>query len=113
MTLIPSHIRRRIIHRGDVAQLEGFQDLFILLNLDPDAEQLRRLTIDYFKSDPFLRDQLGSYMLPPPSPSSTDAQASSMKLVVASSTNQSSSPLRLQAQLGSFFPKLVRSTEHT
>ena len=112
MALIPSHIRRRIHHPGGVAQVEGFQDLLILLNLDPDAE-LRRLIIDYFNSSPTLPVQLGSYMSPPLS-SSRDAQASSVGRVVPSGTyhHHQSSSSSLQApsatsdqyQLGSFFP---------
>jgi len=114
MALIPSHIRRRIRHPEGVARVEGFQDLLILLNLDPDAEQLRRLIIDYFKSSPTLRVQLGSYMSPPSS-SSRDAQASSVGLVAPSiyyyQSSSSPSDTSDQYGLGSFF--LVRSTGQT
>jgi len=59
LELIPNHIRRRIMHRGENAQIEGFRELFILLNTDPDADELRRLIVVYFKNCPTLRGHLG------------------------------------------------------
>ena len=58
MTLIPIHIQRRILYPGDIARIEGFRDLFKLLNTDPDAEELRKRIIDYFEGLPALRGNL-------------------------------------------------------
>ena len=40
LALVPSHIRRRLRHSGDSAQLMGTEELFNLLDSDPDAEAL-------------------------------------------------------------------------
>ena len=55
MSLIPIHVRRRIAHLGGIAQIEGFYQLFVLLNADPDTVQLRQLIVDYFKQSHYLR----------------------------------------------------------
>ena len=58
MSLIPRNIRRCLAHSADLAQIEGFQDLFIYLNDRPGAHELRRLVIAYFRSSPCLRGHL-------------------------------------------------------
>lgn len=56
--LIPRDIWMRLIHSGDNAQIEGFRELFIHLNTDPDADELRRLIMTYFKNTPALQGHL-------------------------------------------------------
>ena len=48
-SLIPIHVLRRIYHPGDIAQIEGFHQLFVLLDTDPNIVQLRQLIVDYFR----------------------------------------------------------------
>lgn len=47
-----------IIHPGDSAQIQGFRDLFILLNTDPAVDNLRQLVVKYFNDSPPLRGHL-------------------------------------------------------
>lgn len=49
----------RIVHSGDIAQIEGFRELFILLNTDPGADELRQLIVTYFNNSPSLQGHLG------------------------------------------------------
>ena len=58
LALVPSHIRRLLCHPERSTHLEGAQELFILLDLDPDAEALRQLVIGYFEGSPELRRYL-------------------------------------------------------
>jgi len=58
MSLIPIHVRKRLLHRGDTAQIEGFHQLFMLLNAAANTTQLRELVVDYFATNPPLRGQL-------------------------------------------------------
>jgi hypothetical protein len=58
MQLIPERIAKRVIHPGDDAQINGFEELFVLLNTDQDAGRLRKLIVDYFNNTPFLREHL-------------------------------------------------------
>jgi hypothetical protein len=53
--IIPSAIAKRIYHPGDIAQIAGFQELFVHLNTNPDAEELRRLIVNYFNASFDLR----------------------------------------------------------
>jgi len=55
---IPPAIAKRVNHPGDIAQIEGFQELFVHLNTDPSAEKLRKLVVDYFNGSPILRPYL-------------------------------------------------------
>jgi len=55
---IPPAIAKLVCHPGDIAQIEGFQELFIHLNTDPNAEKLRKLVVDYFNGSPILRPYL-------------------------------------------------------
>ena len=48
--LIPSAIAKHIYHPGDIAQIAGFQELFVHLNTNPDAEELRKLIVNYFNA---------------------------------------------------------------
>ena len=59
LVLIPRDIRMRIVHPGDIAQIEGFRELFILLNTDPRADELRQLIVTYFNNSPSLQGHLG------------------------------------------------------
>jgi len=56
--LIPPAITKRVNHPGDIAQIEGFQELFVHLNTDPSAEKLRKLVVNYFNGSPILRPYL-------------------------------------------------------
>src|ERR1700733_4993488 len=56
MKLIPRKIQRRITHSADLAQIDGFQDLFIHLNSHPGPHELRHLIIAYFRGSPYLRE---------------------------------------------------------
>jgi hypothetical protein len=58
--LIPRRIWMHIIHGESSAQIRGFQDLFIYLNNDPNANDLRRLICDYFVDSRPLRAHLRS-----------------------------------------------------
>jgi hypothetical protein len=58
MQFIPPAIAKRVNHPGDIAQIEGFQELFIHLNTDPSAEKLRKLIVDYCNDSPILRPYL-------------------------------------------------------
>ena len=55
---IPPAIAKRVNHPGDIAQIEGFQELFLHLNTDSSAEKLRKLVADYFNGPPILRPYL-------------------------------------------------------
>ena len=57
-TSIPSHIWKQIVHPGDIAQITGFQELFLILNTNPAADGLRQLVVDYFNDSPPLRAHL-------------------------------------------------------
>lgn len=58
MELIPSDIVKHIEHPGVDAQITGFQELFIRLNMDPSADELRKRVVKYFKNTPFLCEHL-------------------------------------------------------
>jgi len=58
MELIPRHIERHIVHTGDIAQIEGFRNLFNYLNTEPVADDLRQLVVNYFNEDPHLQPHL-------------------------------------------------------
>jgi hypothetical protein len=58
MKLIPSNIAMRIMSPGDDAQITGFQELFVLLNTNARAEQLRKLIVNYFNNSPTLSEHL-------------------------------------------------------
>lgn len=58
LRLVPSDIAKRIYHSGDNAQITGFQELFVLVNADPSAEELRRLLVNYFNDSSVLRNHL-------------------------------------------------------
>jgi hypothetical protein len=64
--LIQNHIWKHIIHMESSAQIKGFQELFILLNADPGADNLRRLIVDYFRNSPPLREHLSTFEFFPP-----------------------------------------------
>ena len=53
--LIPSAIAKHIHYPGDIAQIAGFQELFVHLNTNPDAEELRKLIVNYFNAPLNLR----------------------------------------------------------
>ena len=55
MKLIPSSIAKHIYYLGDIAQIAGFQELFVHLNTNPDAEELRKLIVNYFNAALNLR----------------------------------------------------------
>lgn len=63
LALLPRDIRMRIVNPGDIAQIEGFRELFIHLNTDPDADELRRRIFIYFKDSPSLRGNLSQLTL--------------------------------------------------
>jgi hypothetical protein len=58
LELVPLHIRRRIIHPGDVAHIEGFRELFDYLNTEPSANDLRQLVVNHFNDRPYLQEHL-------------------------------------------------------
>jgi len=60
MRLIPSNIREGIKHPGDNAHDEGFQELFIHLNTDSTADELRKLVVDYCNDSPLPRVHLST-----------------------------------------------------
>jgi len=55
---IPGKIKRCITYPGAVANIEGFQELFIYLNKTPGQKVLRQLVESYFASSPSLRGHL-------------------------------------------------------
>ena len=57
MKFVPEYIRACIISPGDIAQIKGFQELFIYLNQDASAT-LRQLVVAYFRNTPSLRGHL-------------------------------------------------------
>ena len=59
MALIPNGVKMRILHPGDNAQIEGFRELFVVLNTNRDAHELRQLLVDYFKNSSVLQGHLG------------------------------------------------------
>jgi hypothetical protein len=67
MGLIPRKISRHLVHSDPRAQIEGFQELFILLNNDPNAKALRQLIVSYFNNSPPLRGHLSQYSYSIPS----------------------------------------------
>ena len=58
MALIPDNIKLFIMHTDPRAQIDGFQELFVLLNNDPNRTTLRRLIEAYFNDSPPLRGHL-------------------------------------------------------
>ena len=58
MELIPRHIERHIVHTGDIAQIEGFRNLFNYLNTESIAGDLRQLVLNYFNAYPHLQPHL-------------------------------------------------------
>jgi len=63
MALVPSHIKKCMIHSDAIAQIRGFQDLFVYLNKDSSPRQLRRLVEAYFMDCPPLRGYLSQLTL--------------------------------------------------
>jgi len=63
MPLIPGHIKKCMIHSDAIAQIRGFQDLFIYLNKDSSPIQLRQLVKVYFIDRPPLRGYLSQLTL--------------------------------------------------
>ena len=60
MALIPSHIKKRMIHSDANAHIQGFQELFVYLNnKDQCPTRLRDLVKAYFNDCPPLRGHLG------------------------------------------------------
>ena len=62
MTLIPSNIKKRIIHPGDNGQIQGFQELFVHLERSSAADELRALIVEYFMRSPQLRAHLSQLL---------------------------------------------------
>ena len=58
MAYLPADIRWHILHPGVDAQIQGFQDLFILLDSDPAPDSLRATVVAYFNRTPRLREHL-------------------------------------------------------
>jgi len=63
MALIPSHIKKHMIHSDANAQIRGFQDLFVYLNHDSSPIQLRQLVEAYFIDCPPLCGYLSQLTL--------------------------------------------------
>ena len=58
---IPRNIWMQIIHPEGPAHIAGFRELFVLLNTDPGAENLRRLIFNYFANSLPLRENLSEF----------------------------------------------------
>jgi hypothetical protein len=58
MRLIPKHIKKRILHSDALAQIRGFEDLFIFLNENRRTKSLRGLIETYFDNSPPLQGHL-------------------------------------------------------
>ena len=73
LELIPRKAMKKINISGDLAQLEGFEDLFVYLDKpDEDNEYLRQRIANYFESYADLRVHLSKICFPQ-LPSCTDA----------------------------------------
>ena len=62
MELIPPHIHKCIIHGAATAHIEGFRQLFDHLNMEPTADDLRQLVVDYFNSQRYLQPYLHEHL---------------------------------------------------
>ena len=60
--LIPPHIQKHIIHGAATAHIEGFRQLFDHLNMEPTADDLRQLVVDYFNSHRYLQPHLHEHL---------------------------------------------------
>jgi len=58
MAIIPSHIRKRMIHPDVNAHIQGFQELFVHLNKGRPPKRLRELVETYFNDCLPLRGHL-------------------------------------------------------
>jgi len=58
MGLIPRHIWSHLIHFEPTAHIKGFRNLFDYLNMEPRADDLRQLVVDYFNDHPPLQPHL-------------------------------------------------------
>jgi hypothetical protein len=56
MVLIPSRIKKHMIHSDSMAHIHGFEELFVYLNQRPN--RLRQLVVAYFNDCPPLRGHL-------------------------------------------------------
>ena len=61
MGLIPSHIKKRLIHSDVNAHIRGFQELFVHLNKNRPPHRLRQLIEAYFNDSPPLRGNLSQF----------------------------------------------------
>ena len=68
MELIPSHIWSHLIHPEPTAHINGFRSLFVYLNTELIADDLRQLVVNYFNNhpplQPHLREQLSASFIP-------------------------------------------------
>jgi hypothetical protein len=55
---LPADVRKHVIHPEATAHIKGFQDLFMLLNTDEEADQLRRLVVNHFNDSLWLQKHL-------------------------------------------------------
>jgi len=62
--LIPKDIWNHIIHPDGSTNIKGFRDLFIHLNTNADADELRRLIFDYFHTSAYWRSYLSESSCP-------------------------------------------------
>ena len=58
MALLPMRIKKFIANPSPNAQIEGFEELFVLLEINPGASELRQLVKAYFAESPALRGHL-------------------------------------------------------
>ena len=63
MALVPSHIKRRMIHPDPSAHIPGFRELFIYLNNNQSSMRLRQMIEDYFDNSLPLRGNLSQSSL--------------------------------------------------
>ena len=57
-TRLPRIIWGLIVSPSDLAQIQGFRELFVLLDTNTAADDLRQLVVDYFNDNPPLRAHL-------------------------------------------------------
>ena len=63
MTLVPGHIKLRLIHADPSAYISGFRELFIFLNNHRGSTRLRQMIEVYFDNSPPLRGHLSQSSL--------------------------------------------------
>ena len=61
MTLVPGHIKMRVIHPDPSAHIPGFRELFVYLNNNQGSMHLRQMIEDYFDNSPPLRGNLSQW----------------------------------------------------